>query len=92
LLILIDPILVMPLILVMAVIAHRRQKPIERTDSAGDVTYMLHAQPEDAHIVEDIDNALEYVGLKRLNSSQSSVTPEYHIVVISDFGYPPKIE
>jgi hypothetical protein len=92
LLVLIDPILATPFILVMAAIATRRQKPITRTGSLVDVTYVLHTQPEDAHIAEDISSALEYVGLKRLHASQRVVHPDYHIVVISSFGDPPPIE
>jgi hypothetical protein len=92
LLLLIDSILALPFILTLAVIANRRQQPIARANSTGSVPYMLHAGPEDAHIVEDINNALEYVGLKRLHPSGQALPPDYHIVVISNFGELPKID
>jgi hypothetical protein len=92
LLILIDPIIALPIVLVLAAIANRRQKPIAGTGSRVNVTYLVHAQAEDANIVEDIDNAMEYVGLKSPHLYQKVVNPDYQIVVISNFGDPPEIE
>jgi hypothetical protein len=91
LLIFIEVILTLPVILVMTAIAYRRQQPIPGTGSTVEVTYQIHAQEEDVHIADDIRDALAYVGLKRLFFPQKDVNPDYHIVVISNFGSPPKI-
>jgi len=84
---LVSPILLTPVLIILAIISERRQRmPKGSSETDTGIAYKVYAAHQDANIVADINNAMAYAGHRFIWRDQKSQQVDYHIVVISNYS------